>query len=167
MHAMLVLLATVILNSNPPKDAYIISTGDNSTFSTNVDVLRAVRRRIPARSVWMRRGGQEYLIVDETLVRRAEALFAPEMALGPQQDAVGREESRLDHQIDALEDKEDRLSADEERNLSDLRAQMRDVEDRERELDRKEERLEREAERQLWPLLDDAIRAGLAKRLTR
>jgi hypothetical protein len=161
MHALLIMAMTIMM-SNGRKDAYIISTGDNTTFSTNVDVLQAVRKRIPARSIWVRRGGREYLIVDETLLLRAVALFEPEMALGPEQEAIGREEEKLDREIDALEDAP-RLTTAEKRRLSELRARQRVVEQQEKELDEREEALDREAERQLWPLVDTAIRAGLAR----
>src|SRR5947207_738600 len=113
MHTLFIVAATIMLASGGHKDAYIISNGNNSNISTSVDVLQAVLKRIPDRSIWARRGGREYLIVDETLVLRAEALFAPEMALGPEQDAIGREEEKLDHEIDNLEDASNLTAAEE------------------------------------------------------
>jgi hypothetical protein len=164
MHALLAVLATIAMLGH--RDAYVISTGDNHTFNASIPELVTIQKRIPAKSIWVRRSGREYVIVDETMQRRALALFEPEMALRPEQDAVGSEERKLDHEIDRLEDKGD-LTAAEERRLSELHARMKVVARRERALDEKEEELEREAERQLWPLLDEAIRDGLAKPMSR
>jgi hypothetical protein len=165
MHNMLLaVLATIAMLGH--KDAYVISTGDNHTYNASIPELVAIQKRIPAKSIWVRRNGREYVIVDETTQRRALALFGPQMALGPEQDAVGREERKLDREIDRLDD-EDHLTPAEKRRLSELRARMEVVEQREQELDDREEELEREAERALWPLLDEAIRSGLARPMTR
>lgn len=165
MRMLWIVLATVAMFSH--KDAYVISTGNNSTLSgASVEELVAVRKRIPARSIWVRRGGHEYVIVDETVRRRALALFAPQMALESEQEAVGREEAALDREADRLEDLDTRTEAQKQR-LRDLHAQLKVVSRREKELDEREEELERQAERQLWPLLDEAIRSGLAKPPTR
>lgn len=163
-----ILLATVILHSGN-KDAYVIKTSDNNTTisGANVDEIVSVHKRLPVKSIWVRRGGREYVIADDKTHRQVMAAFAPQMALEPEQEAVGREERRLDHEIDRLEDKDERLTAEEHRRLSELRARIKEVSRRERELDEREEALEREAEREFWLLIDSAIRSGLAKPLTR
>ena len=165
MRLFTIIFATVAMFSH--KDAYVISIGNNSTISgASVREIEAAVKRFPGKSIWVKRGGREYVIVDETTQRQVLALFAPQRALEPEQEAVNREESRLDHEIDELED-QDRLTAAEKDRLSELRAQMKVVSRRERELDKREQELEREAERQFWSLIDGAIRSGLAKPLTR
>jgi hypothetical protein len=165
---MLIAAAVAMLGASSRKDSYIISIGHQTTISgTNVEQLVSITKRFSGRYVWVRRGGREYLITDDTTLSRAQALFAEQLALAPEQEAVGREESRLDREADRLEDKDERLTAAEHQRLDEQHDQLRDVARRERELDRKEEALEREAERGLWELVDDAIHDGIAKPLTR
>jgi predicted ribosome quality control (RQC) complex YloA/Tae2 family protein len=162
---LITLFATVAMAS--PRDAYVISLGNYSTISgASVRDIELAVKRMPDKGIWVRRGGREYVIVDEKTQRQTLAVFAPQRALVPEQKAVSREESRLDDQIDELED-QDRLTAAERERLSELRARMKVVARRERELDKREEELDREAERQFWMLINDAIRSGLARPLTR
>ena len=79
-------------------------------------------------------------------------------------------EEQLDKEIDAISDDENRTLRDEER-LRELERRMRDVESQlrvfereEEDLDAKQDRLEEEAERRMMPIIDEAIRTGLAKR---
>ena len=164
---MMIAAAVAMLASSAHKDAYILATGDNNTFNmgTSIPEFNAQIKRFSGRHIWVRRAGHEYLIRDETTILRAEALFAPEGRLSPEQAAIGREEARLDKEADRLEDKDNRTAA-EDRQLDELRVKLRDVERREKELDAKQEALEREAERGFWQLVDSAIRAGTAKPLT-
>jgi len=169
MRRLLIIAAAVaMLASSGHKDAYVISAGDGVTFNagTNLNEFLALRKRVSGKCIWVRRGGREYIIRDETTVLRAEALLAPDAALGPQQAAISREESQLDREADRLEDLDTRTAA-QERRLEEIHARQRIVEQREKELDDKQEELERAAERAFWPLVDTAIRAGLAKPLTR
>ena len=167
MRIFTILFATVAMFGH--KDAYVIKTSDNNTTisGANVDEIVTVHKRLPARAIWVRRGGREYVIVDDKTHRQVLAAFAPQQALEPEQEAVGREEARLDRQADRLADKDEPLTAAEKRQLSELRARLKEVSRRERELDEQEEALEREAERQFWSLIDATIRSGLAKPLTR
>lgn len=165
MRFFIFLFATVAMFGH--RDAYVISTGDSATLSgSTVDELVSVHKRMPANSIWVRRGGREYVIVDQTVRRRALALFAPQMALEPEQEAVGREEAELDHEADYLSDL-DRLTEAQHRRLEELHGRLRVVSRRERELDEREQELERQAERAFWPLVDEAIKSGVAKRFTR
>ena len=169
---MLIAAAALMLATGSRKDAYILSIGPGLTTisGSNVEQIVRVSRRFSGRYVWVNRGGREYIINDETTIAQAQALFAEEMALAPEQERVNREESRLDHEVDRLEDRDEDgapLTAAEKNRLADLREQLRAVARREREIDRKQEALEREAERGLWQLVDEAIRAGVAKPLGR
>jgi len=161
----LLLLAALLITAwKSNKDAYIISHGDNNTFSTgtSVEEILAMRKRLSGRYVWVRRDGREYIIRDATLVSRAQALFQPQMALAPEQEAVSREEAQLDREADRISDRGPRTAAEKQR-LSELHARLRVVAQREKELDEQEEALEREAERDLWVIVDGAIRSGAAK----
>ena len=169
---MLITAAALMLASSSRKDAYIISIGNNTTISgSDIDTLVAMQKRLNgSRYVWVRRAGREYLITDDTTIARTQALFAEEMALAPEQERVSREESRLDHEVDRLEDRDEDdepLTTAERKRLAELRDQLRVVARREREIDQKQEALEREAERGLWLLVDEAVRAGIAKPLAR
>ena len=52
-------------------------------------------------------------------------------------------------------------------SLREIHARQRVVAERERALDRREEELERVAEEQLWRMIGEAIRSGLAKAVDR
>ena len=165
---MMIAAAVAMLASSAHKDAYIISTGDNMTFNagTGIDEFNALRKRNGAdKYIWVRRGGREYRITDDTLLLRAEALFAPEVALGPEQAALGREEAQLDAEEARLEG--GARTAATERRLAEIRARQKVVEQREKEVDEKQERSTHDAERAFWPLIDSAIRAGLARPVSR
>ena len=157
--------AVTMIAATPRKDAYIISTGDNTTFNagTSLAEFDALSREHSGRFIWVRRGGREYVISDETTILRAEALFAPDAAVGIEEAALGREESRLDREEERLD--EAPRSAARDQRLAGIRAQQRALERREKELDEKEEQVEREAESAFWPLVEGAIRSGVARRL--
>lgn len=161
---LLAVAAAMLMGSSARHDAYIISVGDNLTYrsASSLDEFEAMRKRITGRYMWVRRGGQEYVIRDEATIVRIEALFASVDALRPEQKTVSEEEVKLDREADRLSDK-DHLSQAEETRLSELRDRLHAISQRERELDRKEEELERVAERALWKDVDAAIKAGTAK----
>ena len=169
MKRMILILAAAatLIAARSTHDPYAIVNGNVSTMSGSLEEFLAIRERIPKRCIWFRRDGRNYVIVDETLIRRATTLFESVRAIEPQQRAVGREEAQLDREIDRLEDRDDDLSPAEERRLGELRARQRIVAERERALDEKEEELEREAERAFWLLVDGAIRSGAAKPMAR
>jgi hypothetical protein len=164
MKQLLIILAAVaMLGSTSNRDAYIIAADRNITFSSGTDIssFNAVRKRFGNAFVWVRRNGREFLIRDETFVLRARALFAPQLALAPDQMAVAREEAALDREEEQLDDAP--RTAANERRLEEIRAKQREVARREQALDEREEELERAAGRELWPLIETAIRAGVAK----
>jgi murein DD-endopeptidase MepM/ murein hydrolase activator NlpD len=147
-------------------EAYVFRDGDTQvTFSsgTSLETIRDIQEKFDGDYLWIRRGGRDYVICDALLLDRVSALFAPQRALGPQQQAVGREEAALDREEEALDDEsnDDATRA----RLAAIHSKQELVGRREAELDRREEELERRAEAALWPLVDDAIRQGIAKRL--
>ena len=156
--------------SHASQDAYVLTLGDDQVAVLYTDRLplsrvQEMRRDYGHDFLWFRRGGRAYVIRDRAFLARVEALFAPQRALEPEQRSVGREESYLDHEIDAIEDRDDGrdLDAATEAHLLELKARMREVSRRQRELDRREEELERKAERELWRMVDEAIRRGVAE----
>jgi hypothetical protein len=147
-------------------DAYVFRDGDTQvSFSsgTSLDTIREIHEKVDGDYLWIRREGQDYLIRDAILLDRVRALFEPQRSLSPQQDAVGREEAALDREEEAL-DEESNDDATRGR-LAAIHSKQELVGRREAALDRREEELERQAEAALWPLVDDAIRQGIAKRL--
>jgi hypothetical protein len=156
---------TMLASSTPRRDGYILAPSDDTlTFSGGVDMssFETLRERYPGKMLWVRRNGREYVIRDETLLLRAQALFAPPAALAPEQLAVEREEEALDREEERLEDAA--KTAENRRRLDEVRAKQKKVAEREKALDEREEELERIAERELWVMVDAAIRSGAAKR---
>ena len=160
---MLIAAALTMLASKSNKDAYILAYDENVTFNAGTDFsyFKTLRERYPGKVLWVRRNGREYVVRDETLLLRARALFAPQAALAPEQVAVAREETQLDREEDRLDDAP--KTAENERRLSEIRARQKDIARREKALDEREEEVERAAERELWGLVDGAIRTGAAK----
>lgn len=155
---------TMLASSKSRRDGYILApSGDNLTFSGGLDMsyFETLRERYPGKMLWVRRNGREYIIRDETLIMRVHALFAPQAALAPEQEAISREEEALDREEERLEDAA--KTAENRRRLDEVRAKQAKVAEREQALDEREEELERIAERELWQLVDAAIRSGAAK----
>jgi DNA repair exonuclease SbcCD ATPase subunit len=163
---LLAVALTMLSSSKSRRDGYILApSGDTLTFSGGVDMshFETIRERYPGKVLWVRRNGREYIIRDEMLIMRVHALFAPQAALEPEQAAIGREEEALDREEERLEDAA--KTAENRRRLDEVRAKQSKLAEREQALDEREEELERAAERQLWLLVDTAIRSGVAKRL--
>lgn len=165
----LLLLAAVMLALVAAKsrnDAYIIKIDDVTTISgADVDSIVAIHEAYPGPFFWARRNGRDYLVRDAAFIARVRALFAPQMALAPQQEAIGKEEERLDREEERLEDAP-RTAANEKR-LAEVREKQRALAKREQALDEREREIELAAERALWPMVDDAVRTGMAKALKR
>ena len=146
-----------------PREAYVLCTGATEKIFTTMAIKPMVRlkKRYGCEFLWAERDGRGWLIRDEEFLEKADALFAPLNALKPEQHAVEQEERELDREEERLDDREDRASRE---RLREIHAKQHDVAARERALDEREEELERVAERQLWSMIDTAIRKGVAKR---
>lgn len=169
---LILLFAFPICAVNASQDEYVLTLGDDQVSVLYTDQLplsrvQEMRRDYGHDFLWFRRGGRAYVIRDRAFLSRVEALFAPKRALRPELRSVNREESHLDDEIDAIEDRDDGrdLDAATEAHLLELKARMREVSRRQHELERREEELEREAELQLWGMVDEAIRRGVAERV--
>lgn len=159
---------------------FILVQGENVRSGPNVslDVALAKRDAYGSDFLWFKKDRHEYLIRDAATLQHMQALFERTHAYKAEAKRAKREvralemrESQLDRQIDALADR-DRLTAAEEdqlrdfrRELDTLRSQLRPLEVQADELERKRAVLEAEAERAMLPMLDDAIRSGVAAQI--
>ena len=159
--------------------AYVFVPHGSNMMSSNVDLDRAlaVRHRFGSHFLWVREKGVEYVIRDEATLERIDHLFDSAHALSPEAERlharmrpIEKREEQLDAEIDAISDDEQRTARDEEHRhdlegrLRDVESQLRDLEREEEALDAKQDRLEDEAERRMMPIIDEAIRTGVAKR---
>ena len=158
---------------------YVLVPGASNMISANVDVDRAlaIRRDHGSHFLWVKRDGRAYVIRDQATLEAVGALFAGSRAFSPELRRLHEKlrpleahERELDREADAISDDDQRNACDEVR-LRDLQRELRDVESRLRDLEREEEALERrqdrreaEAEEAMVPIVDDAIRRGIAKR---
>jgi hypothetical protein len=157
------LAALALIAAKPRKeDAYVIAIEKNVTISgASVEEILAVHEPYRGPMMWVRRNGRTYDIRDAAFVGRVRVLFAPQHALNPEQERISREEEALDREEERLEDAP--RTAANERRLDEVRAKQRELSKREQALDEREEELDRASERELWKLVDEAIRSGLAK----
>lgn len=148
------------------RDAYTFCLGSDQVTLMNgsLEQFQTIHARYGCNFLWAKRDGVAYLIRDAKFLERAHDLFAPQRALKPEQEAVEKEERELDREEERLEDREDRASRERLREIHD---RQHVVAERERALDRREEELERVAEEQLWRMIGEAIRSGLAKAVDR
>jgi uncharacterized protein (DUF3084 family) len=173
-------LCAVSASARQRRDGYILRLdSDRLTSSLDMQTFEAVVPSLRAPVLWVQRDGRRYEIRDASILDRAAEALRPVTAVNEEYDAfeqrarpVYREEEDLDRQIDALEDSEDNgLRADEGRlaelrdQRRDLRQRIRDVDAEEREIDRRQEAAERVFERFLAGLIDEAMQAGLARRV--
>lgn len=161
------LVLTLALIASPAmaksRDAYSLCLGADQVTLLNgsLEHFESLHARYGCNFLWARRDGVGYLVRDPEFLRKARDLFAPQRALKPEQKAVEREERELDREEERLEDREDRVSRE---RLREIHERQRVVAERERALDRREEELERVAEDQLWEMIGQAIKSGVAKR---
>jgi septal ring factor EnvC (AmiA/AmiB activator) len=170
--------------------SYVFVRG-HTRMTSNVDLARALHIRASAGDnfVWFRADGKAYIVRDAKTLDAIDHLFDGTRAVEPEYESLRQKrqpfedrEEQLEREIDPLEHRVDELGDDEnetasdrgERNrlenrIRDLEHDVRDVEvrlrefdDIERELDRKQDELERQAERAMEPILERAVRDGIA-----
>jgi hypothetical protein len=168
--ALTVLLAAGVVQAES-RGAYVLcSTGSPGcriliSGQSSVRNIKAVRARYGnGPFLWVRLDGREYVIRDRAFLDRTDALFAPIRVLEPEQAKVGQEERALEREEEHLEKVAEHDGARVRDRMHDLERQLRDVEARQKRLDDREEELERVAEGDLWRMVDEAIRSGVAKR---
>ena len=161
---------------------YVLIRGSHHIMSGNdvsLETALSKREMYGPSFVWFRSKGTSYLIRDQATLERIDHLFDPERALDPEAERIEHElrpleqrESELDDEIDSLTDRDDgpELTLAEEQKLDRLRREMdalhpkmRDLEQQEEDVDHKRDAREKEAEEQMVPILEDAVRTGVAK----
>lgn len=163
--------------------SYFFRHGDTNIISGGaIDVTSAVARTrsYDGDVFWARIDGREFVIRDEATLARIDRLFEPMHATDPDMERlhakmrpIEARERKLDREADELSDRDeddapltvaerDHLR-DLHRQLKDIESQLRDLEREEDALDHKRDALEADAERQMWRVVDEAIRNGVAR----
>lgn len=168
------------------RTAYVLLTAgsQSSTMSGSTDDLRRARALRVGREglLYVRRDGAAYVIRDPATLRRAEAIFEPQRAMGARQAELGSRQAALGSRQAALGAQQARLGAlqanaspgrteglarqqDALGRQQDALGRQQDVLGRQQDaLGREQDRLGREARGRLGALLADAIRSGVARR---
>ena len=171
-------------------DSYVLARGNHWTSAATIPEIQRLHRRYSGEFLWFRRGGKAFLIREPATLAEAFALFRPmeidrperrdlerrQREIDRKENALDREEEELDRLADRNDEEEEpKTQAESERRdlehrQRELEARRRDVgqearklEPIERALEEREEALERKVERQLWELIDRAVRRGAAR----
>lgn len=159
--------------------------GRSSTMSgTLEDLNRAKRLRSGSEALlYVRRGGSAYVVRDPATLRRAEAIFEPQQALGAKQAELGSRQAALGSRQAALGREQAglgrRQSGASPERAAELGRQQSEIGRRQDSLGRQQEalgreqsalgreqdRLGREAEAKFRVLIAEAIRGGVAQRV--
>jgi bla regulator protein BlaR1 len=167
--------------------AYVLfspGSRDISMSGSTDDVRRARSVRSAGEGLlYVRQGGSAYVIRDAATLRKAQALFEPQTALGARQSELGSRQTALGQQQSRLGAEQAKIGLRQVGNSPrDAEALARQQEDLGRQQDmlgrqqdalgrqqdtlgREQDRLSRIAEDQLHILFGDAIRSGLAQRV--
>lgn len=168
------------------RTSYVLLTpGSRSTMmSGSTDDLRRARALRAGREglLYVRQSGAAYVIRDPATLRRAEAIFEPQQALGARQAELGSRQAALGSRQAALGAEQARLGARQARasprqaaalarqqselgRQQDALGRQQDALGRQQEvLGREQERLGRQAQARLRALVEEAIRSGVAQR---
>jgi hypothetical protein len=171
--------------------SYVFMRGHTQIMSNvNLEHALTIRDLTGDHSLWFRMDGKAFVVRDATTLDEIDALFAATRALEPEYESLRQKrqpledrEEELDREIDRIEERVDEISDDEnatgserdergrledrmhelEREVRDVERRTRDFDEAEQQLDRKQDNLEKEAERAMEPVLERAIRNGIAK----
>ena len=166
--------------------SYVLMTGDGSNMmSGSTDDIRRARALQAGNAplLYVRQDGVAYVIRDPAILRRAEAIMAPQRELGRRQGALGAEQGELGRKQGALGKEQGRLGAlmmdSTPRQMGELGRQQGELGRRQAALGeqqailgqqqaalgRHQARLAEAARLKLRALLADAIRRGVAQRV--
>ena len=169
------------------RTSYVLLTqgSRSSTMSGSMEDLERARglRRGEEGLLYVRRDGAAWVIRDAATLRRAEAIFEPQRALGARQSALGERQAALGRRQSVLGSEQGRLGArqanatpkeqlalgreqlalGEQQNA--LGAQQNALGQQQAALGREQARLAREADIAFQALLEDALRRGVAQRV--
>ncbi|MBV9496071.1 MAG: hypothetical protein JOZ54_17620 [Acidobacteria bacterium] len=172
--ALLVLLS---LLSDKPMTYVWVHGNRNNIVSSNTDLDRAlaVRDELGTNFLWFRLRRAEYVIRDRATLDSIERLWEPYRMSDPEYDRIRegirtleRQERPIEKEHDRIADREDRADnarlAELRRQLDEIEAKMRVLEKEEDRIDQRRDALEAEIERKMVPILEDAVRTGVAKK---
>jgi hypothetical protein len=185
---LLLAVAPVQAATAAPADriSYMLVTGNGSSMmsGSSDDFRRADSLRIgKAPLLYVRQDGVGYVIRDPAILRRAEAVMAPQQELGRRQGVLGAQQGELGRRQGALGAQQGRLGAlmanARMREMGELGRQMGDLGRRQAalgeqqaalgrrqaELGQQQARLAELAQPQIRALVAEAIRRGLAQRV--
>lgn len=167
--------------------SYVLLTAgsQNSMMSGSTDDLRRARALRAGREglLYVRQGGAAYVIRDAATLRRAEAIFEPQQALGARQAELGSRQAALGSRQAALGAQQARLGARQASaspKQAEALARQQDELGRQQDalgrqqnalgtqqdvLGREQDRLGHQAQGRLRALLEEAIQRGVAQRL--
>lgn len=169
------------------RNGYVLfrAGSESSVMAGTLEEWRRAKKLRTGREamLYARRGATVYTVRDAATLQRAEAIFAPQRALGDRQavlgarqetlgdrqEKLGSEQERIGHRLDgasnsaadALNRRQAALGVEQ----SALGRQQETLGAEQEKLGREEERLAREADVALAALIDDAIRRGVATRI--
>jgi hypothetical protein len=169
------------------RTAWILFDEGSSSISmsgSSEDLRRARALRSGSEAMlYVRQGGSAYVVRDPATLRRAEAIFEPQQAMGARQAELGSRQAELGSRQAALGAQQARLGARQAgaspaaaaalgreqaelgRRQDELGRQQNALGDRQSALGREQSRLGREAEVKFLALLADALRSGVARRV--
>lgn len=169
------------------RTSYVLIAAGNgsSTMSGSTDDLRHARSLRSGREalLYVRNGGAAYVIRDTATLRQAEAIFAPQNALGDRQGELGDRQSALGERQSRLGEQQAELGSQQAyaspkraealgrqqealgRQQNELGRQQDELGRQQEELGREQERLADEANVRIRALLDEAVRNGVAQRV--
>jgi hypothetical protein len=168
--------------------SYIYKRAGQSHLRTNgasIDSLVRISNRWSGEFVWVRRGGREYLIRDQSVLKAVAGTFSGMHALEPRLRAAEETRHPIEQRMEALEEQidaiHDRLGDEEmpeatrrsleermrehERTMEKIEAEHRVAERAAEKLEKEMERLEEIAEREFERLVIRAIETGKAERI--
>ena len=158
--------------------SYVFVPAASNMMTANIDLDRAleIRHRYGSHFIWVEREGREYVIRDSATLDAIDRLFEEAHAVSPELERLHakmrpleKRQERLEAEADAISDDDSRSARDDarlrdiERELHDVEGQLRDFEREEERIERKQDRMEEQAEERMTPILEDAIRRGIAK----
>ena len=181
------LLPASAVSAGSGQDSYVLfSQGSRSTSmngsTSDLDRARALRAGREA-MLYVRQGGAEYVVRDAATLRRADAIFEPQRAMGARQAELGSRQAALGSRQAALGAQQAALGArqanatprqavelgrqqDALGRQQDALGRQQDALGRQQDaLGREQDRLGREAQARFRALIADAIQRGVAQRV--
>jgi hypothetical protein len=161
-------------------DGYILCLDAETRISSlDVQTLVAVDESLHCPVLWVRRDGRRFEIRDPSILARAAEAVRPLTKVNKEYETFQsrarpayKEEEDLDREIDAIEDAVEKGEHPAEARLGELQGKRRElaqrlraVEAEDREIDARQERAEAVFERILDGIIDEAMRAALARRI--